>query len=350
MRKRQRQWVEPVLIGLVSLLLVGAFWFAWENHGSPAAQPTGQATGVVGPNRSATDGPDPQPTIDPTLAAQVKKLQQKRADKLLSLSSRAQAVSKQLSSVSEFKMVDFNALAASMNSPGRPNHNWPTAVPRTDGLWQLLQTHQADVATFQEFQAPQRARLLQLMGGQYGIYPATEDRLMPRAIIWRTDRFELVSGETLSNPWFFGGPRHTPRVLLRDKVSGVEFYVATYHNPPDTMGNQSRWRHGDMYSQINSTNQLITSQKKPIIVTGDMNDKQLAFCAWTGNSSMHAAAGGSNDGTCRPPPPRAVDWVFGSPEVTFSNYQLDPTSRARRISDHEMVVVDVRISNDGSTG
>jgi hypothetical protein len=76
-----------------------------------------------------------------------------------------------------------------------------------------------------------------------------------------------------------------------------------------------------------------------------MNEKQYAFCTWTANSSMHSAAGGSNDGVCRPPPPRTVDWIFGSPEVQFSNYTLDPITRTRRISDHEMVVFDVKISN-----
>ena len=59
----------------------------------------------------------------------------------------------------------------------------------------------------------------------------------------------------------------------------------------------------------------------PVVVTGDMNERDLFFCRFTGGVQMRAANGGSNNGRCRPPSPAQIDWIFGSRQARFSNYQ-----------------------------
>jgi hypothetical protein len=345
-RKVPRKWGEPLLVGLVAAVLLTSFWAAWPHLPDSPDSPDGGVTDARSlglPNQQATDGPTPTPTPtgtttpNPSRGGDGKTLGELFAQHRSALSdeaARVQRVAKDLAATSDFRLVDFNALAASMNNPGRRNANWPKYPARTSGLWSMMQAHDADIGTFQEFQVPQQSTLRALMGDEYGMYPTGSDRLMPRAIVWRTDRFELVSAETLFNAWFSGSTRHTPRVLLRDKRTGLEFYVATYHNPPDTQGNQARWRHGAMNSQVASTRELIDSTGKPVIITGDMNDRGPVWSAWSSIPGFSAVSGPVN---------HLVDWILGSGEVTFSDYVIDGSSRSRRISDHDMLVTDVHI-------
>lgn len=341
---RDRLGLRQVLIGVLAVVLVAAFGFAWKHnawlmsHDDPSA--TGSGSPIPRPSAGPTT-PSAEPSLDTGLAAQVKALQ--RASRFKRLRQLAQAEADRRAKSISFRMIDQNALAASMNNPGERNAAWPKYGARTTGLWSMIQGYGADIATFQEFQPVQQQLLHQLSGGQYDMFPTGNVPLATRAIMWRASRFQLVSAQLNPNPWFFGSRRLSPQVLLRDRKTGLEFYVATYHNPPDTAGSQARWRHGDMWMEINATNRLLT-QQKPVIVTGDMNDRSIAFCAWTSGTGMHAASGGSNvGGDCRTPP-NPVDWTFGSDQVAFSGYHLDEATKARRISDHAMVVYDVSIS------
>jgi endonuclease/exonuclease/phosphatase family metal-dependent hydrolase len=75
----------------------------------------------------------------------------------------------------------------------------------------------------------------------------------------------------------------------------------------------------------------------PVLVTGDMNDREAFYCHVAPQAGLVSASGGSYSSGCSPPPePVAVDWVLGS-GVTWSGYWRDTTPVTRRISDHFMV-------------
>ena len=83
----------------------------------------------------------------------------------------------------------------------------------------------------------------------------------------------------------------------------------------------------------------------PVVVTGDMNERDLFLCRFTGGVQMHAANGGSNNGRCRPPSPAQIDWIFGSRQVRFSNYQaLRNDQVVHRTTDHPLVVATLDVS------
>ena len=84
----------------------------------------------------------------------------------------------------------------------------------------------------------------------------------------------------------------------------------------------------------------------PVIITGDMNEHEEFFCRAATEARMVAANGGSGVGGCQlPPPPRRVDWIMGTTDVSFSGYVQDGASRAAA-SDHYLLYADVGLEND----
>ncbi len=133
-----------------------------------------------------------------------------------------------------------------------------------------------------------------------------------------------------------------PFVLLRHTKTGVLSYFSTFHNPANIGGNQQRHRNEATRRQINLFNDL-EKTGIPQFVTGDMNERDEYFCKVTGGTPLVAAAGGSNSGGCSPPRPTQIDWIFGSPNVTFSRYVVDRSAAVRRTSDHPAIVATVVI-------
>ena len=59
---------------------------------------------------------------------------------------------------------------------------------------------------------------------------------------------------------------------------------------------------------------------------------------------LTTGAGGSHaDGSCRPPAEMVVDWVFGSPGLTWTGYAVVRDPLVRRTTDHAVVVASARI-------
>ena len=64
------------------------------------------------------------------------------------------------------------------------------------------------------------------------------------SIGWRTDTWEMVKPGSVPIPYFNGGVRQMPSVLLRHKKTGVQAYLSNFHNPAETgqFHNQGRFR------------------------------------------------------------------------------------------------------------
>jgi hypothetical protein len=244
-----------------------------------------------------------------------------------------------------FTVSSFNVLGASHTPVGGTR-----AVGTTRIVWakQLLDQHHVDVAGFQEMQAVQMTKFLQITAGSWAVYPGLAiSRGTENSIGWRSDKFDLVEATTVGIPYFNGGRRPMPIVLLRNKKSGLLSYFANFHNPADTATyrNQGKWRAEATRIEIALQNQL-RATGIPSFMTGDMNERETYFCRVTKESPVKAARGGYwSNNVCYANKPRVIDWIFGSPELTWSRYLEDRSALVAKATDHPMIVTDVTVDS-----
>lgn len=240
--------------------------------------------------------------------------------------------------VATFTIANFNVQGASHRG---------NVAGRTRNARTLLDNYGVDVAAIQEFQRPQRVAFARIAGGTYSVYPGTTGRSLDAedSVVWRTDRFDLVTAETRAYRYFRGAVRHMPRVLLRDRKTGTEFWVTSYHNPASCCGygNSAGYRAGDVVAQAADANALVAATKTPLIVAGDMNDRATYFCAMAARTGMHSADGSTYDGGCRVAGHSWIDWIMGTRDVVFSGYLRDRGGFVRATSDHPIVVVQASV-------
>ena len=190
-----------------------------------------------------------------------------------------------------------------------------------------------DLLGLQEVQDDQLNVLYNQLGG-FGIWPGRGlgNNGVRLQIAYRTALFELVDTGYISTRFDFQ-TRPIPYVLLRDRVTGGEFWVVTIHNSPRT---QEADRDSATAAEIALFNRL-RGTGRPVIVTGDMNEKEEWFCKVATGAGMVAANGGSGAGGCAlPPGPLRIDWIMGGGGVDFSGYVQDPSTLAG-ITDHYFV-------------
>jgi endonuclease/exonuclease/phosphatase family metal-dependent hydrolase len=232
-------------------------------------------------------------------------------------------------------VVTFNALGHSHTAASGDRPGWPDSPQRTRGLAKLLETTQPDLVGLQEFQGPQQKLLRQLTGTTWGRFGDKDN-----VVIWRRTSFEPVTNRTIGIPYFNGKIRQMPVVTLRDRASGKVFTVINVHNPASGCascgGNNDTWRRQALQRE---REEILQEQAagRAVLLLGDLNDHRPAFCRLTAGGLMTAANGGSNNGTCRPPAANmGIDWIFGA-GIAFADYNTDPSTQPKRISDHPWV-------------
>jgi len=225
----------------------------------------------------------------------------------------------------------FNVLGSQHTGPGGTRKNFPPASVRSGGAVNRIAAHGVDIVGMQELQDDQlravqsRTGLAAFPGFQWGV--AETDN----SILYDAQRFEFVSGERFTIP-FMGRPRPQPILRLRDRATSREFYVVNTH-PSAHGGRYLTERRQGQAALVSVVNNLKKSGL-PVLVTGDMNDREIFYCNVVPQAGMSAPNGGSYSGGCRPPAgPIPVDWVVGS-GVSWSGYRRDTTPVTSRISDH----------------
>jgi endonuclease/exonuclease/phosphatase family metal-dependent hydrolase len=197
-----------------------------------------------------------------------------------------------------------------------------------------------DVVGAQEFQASQyNYWVARGHANTWGIYfwdPDGKKRDTDNSIMWRKSTMQFISGETFDIPYFNGNTRHVPAVLLRERSSGRTVYVMNVHNPANTKGNAAVYR----ARAVAIEKQKIISLRatgRPVLFTGDFNDRQKAFCPLTANK-LAISPNSIPSMTCvYPPKPSSIDWIFGAGQVRFSSWGRDTYPQSARISDHPIV-------------
>lgn len=322
--------------------------------GLMASSATGMVTAlllVVAPVvRSTTD--NPELARPPGESAQLSGAQMSKTPQLSRPAEGEQSPSSRYSPSAsspslDFDLSSFNVLGSSHTEPGGSKAQMASGPTRMRWAARLLTRHGVDVVGFQEIQLDQVQTFVRVRGGTYDIYPGSSagGRAAQNSIAWRTDMWSRVRASTVPIPYFDGNTVPMPVVLLRHRATGVKAYFTNFHNPATTRGhpNQERWRRQALLQEIALVNRLNRETGRPVFLTGDLNEREVAFCMMTDRAPMIAANGGSNDGACRPPRPMGVDWIFGSIRVKFSNYRADRSPLVTRTTDHPMIVSHVRI-------
>jgi len=250
-----------------------------------------------------------------------------------------------LPAAAEFTVATFNVLGSSHTSRGGKWPDMASGPVRIRWAVGLLNARGVDVVGLQELQRDQFRTFVGATGGGWGVYPGESAGPLgiENSLAWRRAEWTALELRTIQIPYFDGRLRPMPYVLLQHNATGRKAWFANFHNPASNSrrGNNDRYRWRAMTLEIDLANRLWNDTGYPVFITGDMNEREVYFCNMTGRAPMVAPNGGSNEGSCSPPPyPMPVDWVFGTNVVTFSSYTR---AEVPRISDHPLVAADVTL-------
>jgi endonuclease/exonuclease/phosphatase family metal-dependent hydrolase len=243
-----------------------------------------------------------------------------------------------------FRVSSFNILGAAHTAPSGNRPEYARGVTRMRWAMSVLRSENVSVAGLQEFEHPQHAAVQQSAPG-WDVFPGMTRGLssLANSIVWRSDVWEFVRGHTIPIPYFNGNPKPMPYVLLRHVGTGREVWFANFHNPASTRGPAAHWRREAVRRESGLADRLAATGR-PVILTGDMNDRAEFFCPMTATSQMHAANGGSRGAPCKPPANMRIDWIMGSADVDFSDYAVRDDALVDRTSDHPFIVSSVTIA------
>ena len=297
-----------------------------------------QPTIAAGSASLPSVGPTILPAPEPTAADPMRTAQEVARD------VEARAATTPAAPV-EVTVATFNVLGSVHTAPGGNRAEMASGTERIEGVRELLTRHDVSVAGLQEFLPDQRRTFARRVPG-WELYPAlgADKRTGENSVAWRSDTWDLVQPAMVQVPDAYGVERPLPYVLLRHRASGLKVYVSTFHNPADTRlhHHQEPFREAAEQREVEVFNRL-EKTGVPQLVTGDMNERRDYFCAITSGTPLTTPAGGSNDGTCRPPSHPQIDWIFGSPGVQWTGYTVDRDDLVRRTSDHPIVVAGARL-------
>ena len=212
------------------------------------------------------------------------------------------------------------------------------------GVLRILERHRLDLVGLQELQGDQRRDFAARATG-WQAFPGTTlgPGVGENSVAWRTDTWEPVRTEVVDVPYFRGRLVRAPYVLLRHRATGVQVWLSTFHNPASTPRNRDQQVHRDAATEVEiALFRRLEATGVPQLVTGDMNERGRYFCRVTAAVALTSPAGGSNDGTCRPPM-TGIDQVLGSAGVRWTGHEVHRDALVRRTTDHPVVVASARI-------
>lgn len=232
----------------------------------------------------------------------------------------------------ELTIATFNVLGSQHTAPGGDRRKYPPASIRNAGAAGLIAAHGADIVGTQELQADQLAALTSRTGLTAWPGTAWGSEETDNSILYDDSRFDYVEGTSFTVT-FMGRPRPQPILKLKDTATGREFYVVNTHLSAGG-GSYAGERYAGMSTLVGVMNDL-KATGLPVLLTGDMNDREIFYCRVVDPADLSASNGGGAG--CAPPGGQIpVDWVVGS-GITWSGYWRDTSSTARRISDHIFV-------------
>jgi len=355
MARRRPRAVDAVLIGMLVLIVAGVVALQVHMHGSsdtagssaPSASPTYPQTSIGNAYPSVTASTTPTTAPTTSVAPSTPGATVAPGAGALQSSLAAQAQSLAAQQPATFRVATFNVLGDSHTGGRGDEAARPNGVVRMARSVSVLRSHDVQVVGLQEFETSQAKAFLKQMGGAWQIYPNLPGDTRD-AVAWRTDAFQAVQEQTVRVPYFNGSLVTMPVVLLKDRRTGKEVYFFNVHNSADTYKyhHQQANRTSAMDREVQVIEQM-RAYKIPVIFTGDLNEREPAYCFFTARAPLHAAYGGSNTGgRCNPPVfggNTPIDWIFGTPDVTFSAPIFDHSGLVRAATDHPFYAATVTL-------
>lgn len=244
----------------------------------------------------------------------------------------------------DFVLTSFNVLGSQHTRAGKNAERFASGQVRARAAASLIASYGSTVVGLQELQRDQLAVLAGVAGDRWAFYPGTTlgKSGVPQSVMWDTSVWEPTFTGSITIP-FVGTTRPQPIVRLRHVETNREIYVLNVHNSP--RDRQGRENERDKAEQIEiAAVQELRKDEIPIFVIGDFNEKADAFCAFAGRAGLQAAQGGTADaGGCRPPAAMRVDWLFGTRDISFSDFRFDISPTVRRITDHAVLTATVSV-------
>ena len=241
----------------------------------------------------------------------------------------------------KFHVASFNVLGYNHTAKGGDAKGFADGRKRMEYAYRILQDHHVNVVGFQELQPQQFEKFNAMTGKRWSLYPG--DRLeriaMHNSIAWKTSKWEKLDTDFIKIPYFYGDPVKMPVVKLRHRRTDRVVYFANFHNPADSYGDAQRWRDRARRKQIALANRKF-DDGVPLIITGDMNERDKYFCNMVAKAPMRAANGGKNptSAPCDTPEPMGIDWIFGTRYLEFTQYKKLESELVRKTTDHPFVV------------
>ncbi|UDY24544.1 endonuclease/exonuclease/phosphatase family protein [Nocardioides sp. Kera G14] len=336
-----------LLVGSLVLVQIALRHRDSESRVTPSPSPSGSAS-----IQHSTDGPTPTATTPPALPSatalpsgastgirgpQVPQ----QADPSKALSSLAAKAQENAALPLVFRVATFNVLGASHTTKRGDSRIKTSYSLRMNYAIQVLAAHKADVVGFQEYETPQAKLFTKLVGPVWGLWPeagggGADGR---NSIGYLKKKWELVKGTSLTIPYFHGSAFRSPVALLRDRSTGREVWFISVHNPATNCavcgGNNDRWREEAVQKEIAAIRQL-HADGTPVVLMGDMNSKDEFYCSMVGSGlGVTFPNPGTVSGTsCVGPRPTTIDWILGTPGMTWAGYVRDRSQLTRLATDH----------------
>jgi endonuclease/exonuclease/phosphatase family metal-dependent hydrolase len=248
----------------------------------------------------------------------------------------------------DFKVGSINVLGSSHTTANGNKPGYASGPQRMRMAVDAIKDKNLSVVGFQELEPNQLKQFHESTNNKFGVFPGTKlgARETSNSLAWDKSKWDLVEAKTIDIPYFDGNKRPMPVVLLRNKETGQPCFFTNFHNPADTKKhpNQARFREKATQLEMALVNKLERKTGIPVIMTGDMNEKnsQEYKTQIKNGTSMHAAIDGKSPNTQK----QGVDWIFGTDSVEFSDYSRDYSPR---VSDHSLISSNVSIDPTGPT-
>lgn len=200
----------------------------------------------------------------------------------------------------------------------------------------------ASIIGFQEFEPPQAEAFLEATGGAWEIvagkrrgHSSTADAIAYQPSAWKVDEVRYVSIR-------YGGPMIQVPLVRLTSTSGLgSIWVLNTHNPANAVGGSDAMRDDAVRAEAEALGKLqAVEPSTPLFLTGDMNDRARFKRLFLSLASGWSAANPSD---------QQIDWIMGSPDVTFSGTVVDQSTndRAHKYTDHPFVHTSAQLT--GST-
>ena len=235
-------------------------------------------------------------------------------------------------------VTTFNILGSQHTEPGGGAKNYAPGRIRSEWATSILQDLGSAIVGFQEIQPDQFLDLRRAFGDQYAWYPGTtaDSRKVWTSVMWDTAQWRLVDSKAIYVP-FLGRTRPNAMVRLRNVQTGRDVWVLNAHNV--SRNTAARQAERDEAVRIEVDDILTQREAKiPVVLMGDMNERERVFCTVTRRTDLRAVTGGSNvDGTCTPPRQMHLDWMFASPELPVRSAAFKDDAMLDRVTDHSIL-------------